>query len=119
MLPQSRAGVCQTSPMAQASIPTGLNAIPDATPLDHTSILKTVETLGGLDPLTARDAVAVDVGTALSLTVARTDDPLDGVIVPVSGVITPAAGAPSHLEQVLDDLLARHLREGSPGSDTE
>jgi phospholipase C len=84
-----------------------------ATALDHTSILKTVETRWGLAALTARDAAAVGVGDALTLTAARTDDPLAGVTVPVSGVVTPAAGTPSHLEEVRDELIARRLRPGT------
>src|SRR6202008_2125241 len=53
-------------------------------PLDHTSILKTVETRWGLPPLTARDAAAPDVGDVLTLAQPRTDDPLAGVTVPTS-----------------------------------
>src|ERR1700721_2604366 len=48
----------------------------NATPLDHTSILKTVEQGWNLPSLTARDAAAVDVGAVLTLKTARTDDPL-------------------------------------------
>ena len=88
--------------------------VPDgSTPLDHTSILKTVETRWGLSALTARDAAAVDVGAVLSLTVARTDDPLEGVVVPVSGSVTPSAGKPSHLQLVQTELLTSQLRQGS------
>jgi phospholipase C len=78
-----------------------------ATPLDHTSILKTVETRWGLKPLTARDAAAVDVGGAITLTTPRTDDPLMGVVVPTSGGVTPSAGRPTHLEEVYADLVSR------------
>jgi len=85
----------------------------NATPPDHTSILKTVQTRWGLDPLTARDAAAVDVGAVLTLATARTDDPLDGVIVPVSGAVTPSAGKPSHLQLVQTELLTSQLRQGS------
>ena len=84
-----------------------------ATPLDHTAILKTVETRWGLAPLTARDAAAVDLGAVLSLTAARTDDPLAGVTVPVSGGLTPSAGKPSHLQIVQTELLTSQLRQGS------
>jgi phospholipase C len=45
-------------------------------PLDHTSILKTIETRWNLPALTARDAAANDVGDVLTLTQPRTDDPL-------------------------------------------
>jgi phospholipase C len=79
----------------------------DATPLDHTSILKTVEARWGLKPLTARDAAAADVGAVLTLAAPRTDDPLAGVTVPVSGAVTPSAGHLTHLQEVYADLVAR------------
>jgi phospholipase C len=58
---------------------------------DHTSILKTVETRWNLKSLTARDAAALDVGDVLTLTVPRTDDPLEGVTVPTSNQAHTAA----------------------------
>jgi phospholipase C len=81
-----------------------------ATPLDHTSILKTVEKRFGLASLSARDGAAEDVGAALTLTKPRTDDPLAGVKVPVAA--TPAAvklntNAPSHLQQIHAQLVAQ------------
>jgi phospholipase C len=75
-------------------------------PLDHTSILKTVETRWSLPPLTARDAAASDVGEALTLAQARTDDPLAGVIVPSSTTPNPVAGTPSHIQQVMAQLVS-------------
>ena len=54
-----------------------------STPLDHTSILKTVEQRWGLPSLTARDAAAPGFGDVLTLTAPRTDDVLAGVTVPV------------------------------------
>ncbi|MBS2961662.1 hypothetical protein KGA66_01290 [Actinocrinis puniceicyclus] len=83
-----------------------------ATPLDHTSILKTVETRWNLAPLTARDAAAGHVGAVVTLTTPRTDDVLAGVVVPVSGGITPAADRISHLQEVLVDLMAREVPAG-------
>jgi phospholipase C len=81
--------------------------VPDASmPLDHTSILKTVQTRWGLASLTARDAAAPDVADALTLDTPRDDDPLDGVVVPVSAGPNPAAGTPSHLEQVHAELVS-------------
>jgi phospholipase C len=71
-----------------------------ATAFDHTSILKTIETRWNLQPLTARDAVASDVGNVLTLAVPRTDDPLAGVVVPVSTAQAPDETKPSHLQQV-------------------
>ena len=79
----------------------------DATPLDHTSILKTVETRWGLPALTARDAAAVDVGDVLTLSVPRTDDPLAGVIVPTSTGANPSAALPSHLQRMYAEQLRR------------
>jgi phospholipase C len=80
------------------------------TPLDHTSILKTIENRWGIPPLTARDAAAHDVGAVLTLTTPRTDDPLAGVTVPVAP--TPAqvkldTTIPSHLQQVHAELVSQ------------
>ena len=84
-----------------------------ATPLDHTSILRTVEERWGLAPLTRRDAAAESVGAVLSLAAARTDDPLSGVAVPVSGGTVPGADKVSHLQEVHADLLSRFLPAGA------
>ena len=78
-----------------------------ATPLDHTSILKTVETRWNLPALTKRDAAAVDVGAVLTLTTARTDDPLKGVVVPVATGRGPSTTRPSHLQEVQAELVSR------------
>jgi len=76
-------------------------------PLDHTSILATVEHRFGVPALTLRDAAAPDVGNVLSEATPRTDDPLAGVTPPVSGSTTiPADAPPSHLLQVNADLVA-------------
>ncbi|MGA2928939.1 MAG: alkaline phosphatase family protein [Solirubrobacteraceae bacterium] len=83
-----------------------------ATPLDHTSILKTVEKRFGVAALTARDAAAPDVSGALTLSSPRTDDPLAGVTVPTSSATPPAIDEPSHLEQVLADLISRREPAG-------
>jgi phospholipase C len=78
------------------------------TPLDHTSVLKTIETRWGLPALSARDAAAPDVGDVLSLAAARTDDPLAGVTAPTSTGANPAAAEVSHLQlanaQLTSDL---------------
>ncbi len=78
-----------------------------AMPLDHTSILKTVETRWNLPALTARDAAAMPVGDVLTLTKARTDDPLQGVTVPVASERNPDADRPSHLQEVQAELVAQ------------
>jgi phospholipase C len=84
------------------------------TPLDHTSVLKTVENRWNLPALTARDKAAPDVSGALTLTNPRTDDPISGVPVPVSSGKNPSAGRPSHLQEVHAELLARHEPPGTP-----
>jgi phospholipase C len=81
-------------------VPTG------SMPLDHASILKTIETRWKLPPLTARDAAASDVGAALSLAKARTDDPLNGVKVPQAKVALATEVGISHLEQVHAELVS-------------
>ncbi len=78
-----------------------------AAPLDHTAILKTVETRWGLPPLTKRDGAASDLGAVLTLARPRTDDPLEGVAVPASATKDPAQAPISHLEQVHAELVAR------------
>jgi len=79
----------------------------DTMPLDHTSILKTVEKRWGLNPLTARDAAAPDVGDVLTVNTPRADDPLKGVKVPQASGKDPAKGQPSHLQQVHAELVAQ------------
>jgi phospholipase C len=80
------------------------------TPLDHTSILKTVENRWGLPNLTARDAAAQDISSVLTLATPRTDDPLAGVTVPVAAVSAEAkldTTVPSHLQQVHAELVSQ------------
>ena len=85
---------------------------PGSTPLDHTSILKTVEQRWGLPSLTARDAAAPGFGDALTLTTPRTDDPLAGVTVPAAAGPGPAAGHPSHLQEIHAELVSRQFPAG-------
>jgi phospholipase C len=80
---------------------------PDAMPLDHTSILKTIETRWSLPSLTARDAAAEDVGAVLTLATPRTDDPLLGVVVPIATGPQPDLEQPSHLQQVQAELVSQ------------
>jgi phospholipase C len=84
------------------------------TPLDHTSILKTVEQRWNLQALTARDAAAPGFGDVLTLTTARTDDVLAGVTVPVSGSAGPSAGQLSHLEAIREGLATRFDPDARP-----
>lgn len=93
------------SPLIQAG--TVFRGAAGTMPLDHTSILKTIETRWNLPALTARDAAASDVGNVLSLTQPRTDDPLQGVTVPVSTDVNPDQDIPSHLQQVHAELVAQ------------
>jgi phospholipase C len=96
-------------------IPAGTvyRGIPGGTPFDHTTILKTMEKRWNLPSLTARDAAAQDIGGALTLATARADDPLAGVVVPVSGGIVPGAETSSHLQRVHVELLSQRLRQGT------
>jgi len=82
------------------------------TPLDHTSVLKTVEQRWNLPALTARDAAAPGFGDVFTLAAARTDDVLAGVTVPVASGPAPAAGTVSHLEQIRAELIGRQLPAG-------
>jgi phospholipase C len=76
-------------------------------PLDHTSILKTVQQRWNLPALTARDAAAPGVGAVLTLTTPRADDPLQGVTVPVATGGDPvAAQMPSHLQLIHAELVS-------------
>jgi phospholipase C len=83
-----------------------------STPLDHTSILKTVQQRWGLPSLTARDAAAPGFGGVLTLGTPRTDDVLAGVTVPVAGQPGPAAGQPSHLQEIQAELVSRQFPAG-------
>ncbi len=76
-------------------------------PLDHTSVLKTIETRWNLPALTARDAAAGSVGGVLTLATPRTDDPLSGVVVPIATGPHPDEERPSHLQQIQAELVAQ------------
>jgi len=103
----TRFGVRVPSVLVSPLIAAGTVFRPSGTvPLDHTSILKTVEIRWGLPPLTARDAAAPDVGDVLTLAQPRTDDPLAGVTVPTSTVANPVAGTPSHIQQTYAQLVS-------------
>ena len=86
------------------------------TPLDHTSVLKTVEQRWNLAALTARDAAAPGFGDVLTLSTPRTDDVLAGVTVPVSSGPGPAAGTVSHLVSVRSELISRRYPAGVAGN---
>jgi phospholipase C len=87
-----------------------------AAPLDHTSILKTIERRWSLASLTARDAAASDVGASLTLTKPRTDDPLKGVTVPTAARLRSSEAPVSHLQRVHAELAASLPVPGEPGA---
>jgi phospholipase C len=93
------------SPLIEAG--TVFRAPMGTTPLDHTSMLKTIERRWGLSPLTARDAAAPDIGAVLSRSTPRTDDPLAGVSVPPPSGQPPAADQASHLQEVHAELVTQ------------
>ncbi|ROR99011.1 phospholipase C [Sinobacterium caligoides] len=70
------------------------------TPLDHTAILKTLQTRFDLAPLTKRDAAAPDIASVLTLDTARTDDPLAGVKAPQSKQSFAVDDSADHLQQL-------------------
>ncbi len=74
--------------------------------IDHTSVLKTIELRFGLEPLTERDKAAPDIGDVLTLAMPRTDDPLQGVPIPVADVAHPDQAKPSLLEEIHADKVA-------------
>ncbi len=78
-----------------------------STPLDHTSVLKTIETRWGLPALTGRDGAAPDVGDVLTLTTPRTDDPLANVTAPTSSGANPAVAEVSHIQTVDAQLTSQ------------
>jgi phospholipase C len=81
-------------------------------PLDHTSILKTVQQRWGLPALTRRDAAAPGFGDVLTLGTPRTDDVLAGVSVPAAAEPGPSAGLPSHLQEIQAELVSRQFPAG-------
>jgi phospholipase C len=122
----TRFGVRVPAVLVSPHISTGTVFRPSGiVPLDHTSILKTVETRWNLPSLTARDAAAPGVGEVLTLAQARSDDPLAGVTVPKSSTPNPFAGAPSHIQQVFAQLVSQlpvngaHAEEALPVLTTE
>jgi phospholipase C len=72
----------------------------DGTPLDHTSILKTLEKRFGLSSLTKRDTAAPDFSSVLSLETARQDNPLQGVKAPASQHNINFDDKPDHLQEL-------------------
>jgi phospholipase C len=69
-------------------------------PIDHTSVLKTIQERWGTATLTARDAAAASLGDVVTLAEPRTDDPLAEVTPPVSNTPPLQNARPSKLELV-------------------
>jgi phospholipase C len=104
------------SPLIEAG--TVFRVPPGTTPIDHTSILKTVQQRWGLPSLTDRDAAAPSLAGVLNLTTARDDDALAGVTVPAPAGAGPSAALPSHLQEVQADLISRQYPAGQhPAAD--
>jgi len=76
----TRFGVRVPTVIVSPLIPQGtILRAPDEPPFDHTSLIATLRARFGLGALGTRDAVAPDVGPALTLQQTRKDDPLAGV----------------------------------------
>jgi phospholipase C len=104
----TRFGVRVPAVLVSPLIPKGtVFRAPGPTPLDHTSVLKTIQARWGLPPLTQRDAAAPDVGDVLSLPVARTDDLPTGLAAPRSTGANPAEAEVSHLQLINAQLTSR------------
>jgi phospholipase C len=84
--------------------------------IDHTSVLKTIELRWNIDPLTARDKAAPDLGDVLTLAKPRTDDPLQGVPVPLSGVAHPNASEPSVMDRIQAEKVSTLPLRNEQGS---
>jgi phospholipase C len=84
--------------------------------IDHTSVLKTIQLRWGTAPLTKRVDAAPDLGGALTLAAARTDDPLAGVLPPSSGVSHPNASVPSAIEMIHAQRVAELPLRNDQGS---
>lgn len=89
--------------------------------IDHTSVLKTIEVLWNLKPLTARDAAAPDLGDVLTLSAPRQDDPLSGIVIPDPSGAHPNSSQPSRIDILqASKVAALPLRneKGAYGSHT-
>ncbi|HEY1889527.1 MAG TPA: alkaline phosphatase family protein [Steroidobacteraceae bacterium] len=75
-------------------------------PIDHTSVLKTISLRWGTAALTNRDRNAASLGDVLTLATPRTDDPLKGVLPPVSSTAPPNPSKPTKLARIHAALVA-------------
>ncbi|WP_299440611.1 alkaline phosphatase family protein [uncultured Aquimarina sp.] len=76
------------------------------TPLDHTSILATLEKCFDLPPLTERDKAAPDITDVQKLAVPRIDDPLEGVIAPTANLSIKIEPHASQIQKMHAGALA-------------
>lgn len=84
--------------------------------IDHTSVLKTIETRWGLPALTARDKAAPSLGDVLTLAAPRTDDPINGVQAPTSSAVHPNLAQPSILEKIHANRVSHLQLRNDKGS---
>jgi phospholipase C len=84
--------------------------------IDHTSVLKTIELRWNIDPLTARDKAAPDLGDVLTLAKPRTDDPLQGVSLPLSSGAHPNASEPSVMDRIQAEKVSTLPLRNEQGS---
>jgi phospholipase C len=75
-------------------------------PIDHTSVLRTISQRWGTEALTNRDRNAASLGDVLTLAKPRTDDPLTGVLPPVSSAAHPNSSKPTKLDRIHAALVA-------------
>ena len=79
-------------------------------------MLKTIETLWNLPPLTARDKAAPGLGDVLTLAQPRKDDPIQGVKAPVATLAHPNSSRPSLLQTIHAWRLAALPMRNDKGS---
>jgi phospholipase C len=84
--------------------------------IDHTSVLKTIELRWNIPALTARDKAAPDLGDVLTLSTPRSDDPLQGIDIPLSGQLHPDISQPSVIQRLHAEKVATLPLRSQQGS---
>lgn len=88
-------------------------------PIDHTSILATLEEMFDLPALTDRDSVAPHLLDVATLKQARTDDPMKDVVAPVSNSEVTIKDHASQIQQMhAASLTDKHNRETGENRET-